>query len=90
LANPKNQFRDVISMPGILFTDPIFETAMMNEPVLALIVYLLGESCQLSSMGGIVKTQGAQHLELYVDQVGNPSPLPPYLQVANATWLLTN
>ena len=86
----KNQFGDGISMSGILFEDPIFETALMNEPVLALITYLVGERCHMSSMGGIVKTQGEQHLELHVDQVGNPSPLPPYSQVANATWLLTD
>ena len=86
----KNQFGDGISMSGIMFEDPIFETALMNEPVLALITYLVGESCHMSSMGGIVKTRGEQHLELHVDQVGNPSPLPPYPQVANATWLLTD
>jgi hypothetical protein len=90
VSDHKNQFGDGISMPGILFTNPIFESALMNEPVLALITYLVGESCQLSSMGGIIKTQGEQHLELHVDQVGNPSPLPPYPQVANATWLLTD
>jgi ectoine hydroxylase-related dioxygenase (phytanoyl-CoA dioxygenase family) len=77
-------------MPGLLFENPIFEQALMNEPVLALITYLLGESCHLSSMGGIIKSQGEQHLELHSDLVGNPSPYPPYAQVANATWVLTD
>jgi ectoine hydroxylase-related dioxygenase (phytanoyl-CoA dioxygenase family) len=84
------QFGAGVSMPGILFEDPLFEQALMNEPMLALISYLLGESCQLSSMGGIVKAQGDAHLELHADLVGNPSPYPPYAQVANATWVLTD
>lgn len=79
-----------IQLPGILVEDPIFEQALMNERVLALISYLLGESCELSSMGGIMKSQGNAHLELHADLVGTPPPFPPFAQVANATWLITD
>jgi len=79
-----------IQLPGILLEDRAFEVALMNERVLALVSYLLGESCELSSMGGIMKSQGNAHLELHADLVGTPPPFPPFAQVANATWMLTD
>ncbi|MBY8822241.1 phytanoyl-CoA dioxygenase family protein [Sphingomonas colocasiae] len=74
----------------LLLEDPIFEQAMMNETVLALITYLLGESCVLSSMNSILKGPGADHLILHSDSAMVPAPYPAYAQVANATWLLTD
>lgn len=74
----------------LLFRDPTFERALMNPVVLALITYLLGENCVLSSMNGMIKAAGPVNLELHTDQVGTPSPFPPYAQVANATWALTD
>ncbi|MGV3480984.1 MAG: phytanoyl-CoA dioxygenase family protein [Sphingobium sp.] len=74
----------------LLLEDPIFEQAMMNETVLALITYLLGESCVLSSMNSILKGPGTDHLILHSDSAMVPAPYPAYAQVANATWLLTD
>lgn len=74
----------------VLFKDPIFEQALMNRSALALIGYLLGGSCVLSSMNAMLKGRGQEDLELHSDQVGQPEPLPPYAQVANATWVLTD
>lgn len=68
----------------------IFEEALMNEVALALITYLLGESCVLSSMNSILKGKGEDHLILHSDTAMVPAPFPAYAQVANATWLLTN
>ena len=79
-----------VATSGVLAEGRAFEQALMNERVLALITYLLGDSCRLSSMGAILKTQGSDYLEHHVDLVGTPSPFPPYAQVANATWLLTD
>jgi hypothetical protein len=83
-------FGEGVSVEGILFEDPIFEQAIVNEQAIALISYLLGESCMISSVGGIIKDQGSQHMELHVDAVGMPSPLPHIPVVANATWALTD
>lgn len=74
----------------LLLEDPIFEQAMMNETVLALITYLLGESCVLSSMNSILKGPGTDHLILHSDSAMVPAPYPAFAQVANATWLLTD
>ena len=41
---------DVI--PWLLFEDPVFEEAVLNPRPLALVTYLLGESCLLSSVSG--------------------------------------
>jgi hypothetical protein len=79
-----------IAMPGMLLEGRLFEQAMMNERVLVLVTYLLGESCELSSMGAVMKSQSNEHLELHADLVGNPAPFPPYAQAANATWALTD
>jgi Phytanoyl-CoA dioxygenase (PhyH) len=83
-------FGEGVSAEGMLYEDPIIEQAIVNEAALALITYLLGESCLISSVGGIIKSQGSQHLEMHVDAVGMPSPLPHVSVVANATWVLTD
>jgi len=76
----------------LLEEDPIFEQVLMNERSLALITYLLGESCLLNHFSSMVKGPGSEHLPLHTDQnqSGGPAPFPPYAQVANATWALTD
>lgn len=85
-------FGQVQFEPSILEEDPIFEEVLMNEPALALITYLLGESCVLSHISSMIKGPGKDHLELHADQnqSGAPAPFPPYAQTANATWALTD
>lgn len=83
-------FGEGVSVEGILYEGSVFEQAIVNEAALSLITYLLGESCVISSVGGIVKSQGTQYMEMHVDAVGMPSPLPYVPVVANATWVLTD
>jgi len=71
------------------FSDRIFEEALMNEAMLALVSYLLGENCELAAMNGLIKGPGPEHVPMHADSI-QPNPLPPYAQVANATWLLTD
>lgn len=73
-----------------LYADRVFEEALMNRSVLALMTYLLGESCILSSTSALLKVRAPENLELHSDQVGQPAPLPPYAQVANLHWVLTD
>ena len=70
--------------------DPMYEHALMNRAMLALITYMLGESCILSSMSSMLKSRASETLELHTDNVGMPAPVPPYAQVANATWALSD
>src|SRR5271156_793641 len=76
--------------PSVLFRDPMFEQAIMTRSMLALMTYMLGESCVLSSTSSMLKVRAPEKLELHSDQVGTPSPFPHYAQVANATWALTD
>ena len=76
-------------MPAVLLWDPMFEQALMTRSVLALVSYLLGENCILSSSSAMLKVSAPEKLELHSDQVGQPAPFPPYAQVANATCTLT-
>ncbi|MEY2927653.1 MAG: protein involved in biosynthesis of mitomycin antibiotics/polyketide fumonisin [Pseudomonadota bacterium] len=77
-------------MPAVLLWDPIFEKALMTRSVLVLMSYLLGENCSLSSSSALLKVRAPEKLELHCDQVGQPAPFPPYAQIANATWALTD
>jgi ectoine hydroxylase-related dioxygenase (phytanoyl-CoA dioxygenase family) len=67
-----------------------FELALMNPVSLALITHLLGDSCVLSSMGAFMKGPSSKFLDLHTDNVGIPSPFPPYSQVANSTLILSD
>lgn len=74
----------------LLFEDRVFEEALMNPVGLALATYLLGESCVLSVQSALLKGPGKEPLGLHCDNVTIPSPFPPYAQVCNTTWLLTD
>jgi len=73
----------------MLWEDRIFEEALMNPVALALITYLLGENCLIQSVTGQIKVQTAERTTLHSDNGMIPSPFPPYAQVANATWVLS-
>ena len=75
-------------LPEIFFADPMFEQALMNRHVLALVSYLLGESCILTGMNAVIKGPGPESFPLHTD-TPQPAPLPAFAQVANATWLLS-
>ena len=74
----------------LLFEDRVFEQALMNPVGLALATYLLGESCVLSTQTALLKGPGVEPLGLHCDNISIPSPFPPYSQVCNTTWLLTD
>jgi ectoine hydroxylase-related dioxygenase (phytanoyl-CoA dioxygenase family) len=82
----------VKSQHDVLLENPVFEEALMNEAVLAVVTYLLGESCTLHHQRAAVKYPGNDHLELHADQnqSGGTSPFPAAAQVCNATYALTD
>jgi ectoine hydroxylase-related dioxygenase (phytanoyl-CoA dioxygenase family) len=86
-----DQYRGVgVLLHYLLFEDPIFERLLMHPTALALIDYLVGDSCLLSSFTGMIKGHNQERSTLHTDNGMVPSPFPPYAQVANATWTLTN
>ena len=73
----------------VLYDDEVFEETLMAERPLALVNYLVGESCLLSSMSCFFKGQGPTGvLPLHADTLG-PQPFPVYAQTANFNYALT-
>ena len=77
-------------IPYMLYEDEVFEEILMAPQPLALITYLLGESCLLSSLGCHFRGPGGMHLPLHSDNGnGIPAPFTPFSQVANVNYALT-
>ena len=77
--------------PYLLFRDPIFKRSVLNPGPLALISYLLGQHCVLSSLGCHLKGPGGFGLPLHSDTAnGTPSPFPAQSMVANCNYALTD
>lgn len=77
-------------VPYLLYDDEVFEEILMAPGPLALITWLLGESCLLSSIGCHFKGPGGTPLALHSDNGnGMPAPFPAYSQVANVNYALT-
>jgi hypothetical protein len=74
----------------LLFEDDVFQEAVMNPTALAMATYLLGDSCILSNCLAGLKGPGGADLVLHSDNVMIPAPFPPYAQVCNVTWALTD
>ena len=74
----------------LLFTNPIFEKVVLNPKPLALITYLVGRSCVLSSLTSHVKGPGERALRLHSDSAATPTPLSAYSHVANVNYALTD
>jgi len=64
----------------------VFEEAVLNAKLVALMTYLLGRSYVVSTLTGMIRGQGAQALPLHSDNQFMPQPFPPYSQVATAIW----
>ena len=90
LENEK-ELHEVQLAPYLLYKDELFEHALLNPKPLALITYLLGYSCWLSSMTSHVKGPGEVGLLLHSDTAnGMPGPFSPYSHVANCNYALTD
>ncbi len=77
--------------PYLLFADPVFRHVVLNPRPLALVTYLLGRHCVLSSLGCHLKGPGGYGLVLHSDQAnGVPQPFPAMSLVANCNYALTD
>jgi ectoine hydroxylase-related dioxygenase (phytanoyl-CoA dioxygenase family) len=69
---------------------PEYEALALHPKVAVLLDYLLGTSRILSSLTGYVKgTGGGTRLGIHSDTAYVPDPLPPYAQLANVNYCLT-
>ena len=86
----EQDFEGMTYLPYLLYDDEVFEEVLLQPEPLALITYLLGESCLLSSLGCHFKGPGGSPLPLHSDNGnGMPPPFPAYSQVANVNYALT-
>lgn len=73
----------------MLYEDPVFEEILMAEKPLAIVSYLVGESCVLSSLGCHFKAPGPTGVvTLHADTRG-PQPFATHAQTANVNYALT-
>ena len=73
----------------MLYEDPVFEEILMAEEPLAIVSYLVGESCVLSSLGCHFKAPGPTGVvPLHADTLG-PQPFATHAQTANVNYALT-
>lgn len=90
LKATSEDYEGMTYLPYMLYDDEVFEEILMQPEPLALITYLLGESCMLSSLGCHFKGPGGTPLALHSDNGnGMPGPFPAYAQVANVNYALT-
>ena len=83
--------REVAGQHYLLYKDQVFEQIVLNPKPLALITYLLGYSCWLSSLYSHVKGPGEVGLLLHSDTAnGVPAPFSAYSHVANCNYALTD
>ncbi|MEM7141835.1 MAG: phytanoyl-CoA dioxygenase family protein [Actinomycetota bacterium] len=73
-------------VPWLLARGRIFEEAAMAEAPLALITYLMGESCQISSNHGHVRVEGDAVQGMHTDAPMMPGPLPMFPPASNMMW----
>ena len=71
----------------LMFDDPVFPEILLEPKPLALISYLLGESCVLSSMGCHFRGPGGMPLGVHAD--GTSVGMNEVSQVANCNYALT-
>jgi len=71
----------------LIFDDPVFPEILLEPKPLALITYLLGESCVLSSMGCHFRGPGGLPLGVHAD--GISVGMDEVSQVANCNYALT-
>lgn len=72
----------------LIFDDPVFQEILLEPKPLALMSYLLGESCVLSSMGCHFRGPGGMPLPFHADGSAN-GLMSPASMVANCNYALT-
>jgi hypothetical protein len=83
-------FKGMQYLPYLLFDDPVFAEIVLEPKPLALVTYLLGESCLLSSLGTHFRGPGGMPLMVHADNGnGMPAPYSPTSMVANVNYALT-
>ena len=81
-------FHGMNYVPYLLFDDPVFPEILLEPKPLALVTYLLGEACVLSSMGSHFRGPGGIPLYVHSDSEADEC-LGPASLIANCNYALT-
>lgn len=79
-----------VHLSYLLFEDPVFQQAVLNPVVLALVDYMLGKNCILKNCLALLKGPGGPELSIHCDNGKISSPFPPHELTCNFTWALTD
>jgi hypothetical protein len=71
----------------LLGRDPVFDTAVLNPKLMALVEYMCGQGALLSQLIGSVRPQGRGFLGIHADQNWFPAPFPEHNQLLTACWV---
>lgn len=83
-----NDFNGMAYQHYLMFDDPVFPEILLEPKPLALMEYLLGKSCVLSSMGSHFRGPGGMPLALHAD--GASVGMSEVSLVANCNYALTS
>lgn len=87
-AASSDDFHGMAYQHYLIYDDPVFQEILLEPKPLALVTYLLGESCVLSSMGSHFRGPGGMPLAVHADGAG-PAPFSPISMVSNCNYALT-
>ena len=82
-----DDYRGMLYQHYLIFEDPVFQEILLQARPLALMHYLLGESCVLSSMGSHFRGPGGLPLAMHAD--GSSVGMTETSLVANCNYALT-
>ena len=88
LKATSDDFHGMAYQHYLLFDDPVFQEILLEPRPLALMTYLLGESCVLSSMGCHFRGPGGLPLPFHADGSAN-GLMSKVSMVANCNYALT-
>jgi len=81
-------FQGMMYQHYLIYSDPVFQEILLEAKPLALMSYLLGESCVLSSMGSHFRGPGGMPLAFHADGSAD-SLMSEVSMVANCNYALT-
>jgi len=84
-GDPRGVFSDTIV--NCITKGRVFEKAVLNPKLNALMAYLLGDGYLINATQGIIVQQGAPALPIHCDNAFIPDPFPSWALTATSVWV---
>lgn len=72
----------------LLGRDPIFDEAVLNPKIMAMVDFSVGEGALLSQLTSSIRPKGTPALPLHADQNWTPAPFPEHNQLITFCWAM--